>query len=278
MAKKTKITSDPFKGFEFPSVEQIHKDTIKEKNILQAKDPAWQKAQREGAIKAIEQDPSYYERRTKSLMATLARPIVTPYGEFTNQVLFENSNFVVCRFADCRRMMPHLYYYVDEGPSAPTVEDVLVTPYHVYPAGQNITFGSWKERAYNDAIKYNCVTEPKRNKNSEDWYARVCRSWKHLYRIEQRDKIEWYLEQDQKLNLIPPSAEQLESAVLFKKNKDKANRGRPIQTPHGVFDNTNIACEYYMENNIWPTRTSLASMRQAFNSKLKNDSENYYLI
>lgn len=278
MAKKTKISSDPFKGFEFPTAEQIHKDTLKEKNIIQAKDPAWQKAQREGAIKAIEKDPTYYERRTKSLMATKARPIVTPYGEFTNQILFNNKKFVKCTFHDCKNMMPHLYYYVDEGPGEPTYEEVLVTPYHIYPAGQNVAYGSWKDNAYKDAIKYKCVTEPKRNKDGPGWYDRVQRTWKHLYYTEKRIKIEWNLQKEPKLTLTPPTAKQLEEAVMLKKEIHRQNKFRSIQTPHGVFKGIKKASDYYFENNIWPTRSSAGSVIHAMRSKLKNDPENYYLI
>lgn len=278
MAEEIEIMRDPFKGFEFPSEKEISKETKKEFNKIQAKDPAWQKAQREGAIKAIEKDPTYYKRRTKSRMATIARPIVTPYGEFTNQVLFNNKKFVKCTFHDCKNMMPHLYYYVDEGPGEPTYEEVLVTPYHVYPAGNNNTNGSWKDRAYNDAIKYNCVTEPKRNKDAPGWYVRLERSWQHLYYTEKRIKIEWYLEEDHKLNLTPPTAKQLQEAVMLKKELERQNRSRCIHTPHGVFDSIHHACDYYIENNIWPTRSTMGSHRSAFNTKLKNEPENYYLI
>ena len=159
MAEEIEVMKDPFKGFEFPSEKEISKATKSEQTRLQ------------------QADPVMMARKVAKLLKTKSRPFMTPYGEFNNAQTFHNTNSVTCTFNDCSRMMPHLYYFVDEGPGKPTYEEVLVTPYHVYPAGNNVAYGSWKDRAWNDAIKYNCVTEPKRNKDAANWYVRLTRSW-----------------------------------------------------------------------------------------------------
>jgi len=196
MAKKTKISSDPFKGFEFPTAEQIRKDTLKEKNILQSKDPAWKKAQRQGSIEKYKNDPEYNLKRSATLRKTLGKTLVTPYGEFSGPAEFNESGLTKCLHGDQMRMKPHLYYYKEDGPGEPTYETVFVTPYGEYLAGTVTANGSWKQKAYDDAmLNKDELTHPWTNKNAADWVVRVLRSHNNLYFKEKRVKIEWPLKE-----------------------------------------------------------------------------------
>jgi len=197
MAKKTKISKDPFSNFVFPTEEQIYKDTMRERNKLQANDPAWKEAQRKGAIEKYKNDPAYNLKRSASLRKTKGKTLITPYGEFSGPAEFNDLGVTKCKHSDQMRIKPHLYYYKEDGPGDPTYETVFVTPYGEYLAGHVSANGSWKQKAYDDAmLNKDELTHPYTNKNAADWIVRVLRSHNNLYFKEQRVKIEWPLKVD----------------------------------------------------------------------------------
>lgn len=61
MAKKTEISSDPFKNFEFPSEEQIKNDTLSEKAKLRYSDPNYKKKHRQ-SLEKIYSNPEWQKR------------------------------------------------------------------------------------------------------------------------------------------------------------------------------------------------------------------------
>ncbi len=187
------------KGIKNSKAFQQNLKNASKRNKKIAKDPEWQKAQREGAIKKYASDPEYNKKRSASLRKTLGRKIITPFGNFESPADFHDKKIVKCEFCDCNRMMPHLYYYADKGPGKPTFETVFVTPYGVYPAGTTTAFGSYKKRAFEDAVKNNCYTNPLNNKNPEDWVVRILRSHNDNFYKEKRIRIEWYQETNFKI-------------------------------------------------------------------------------
>lgn len=148
--------------------------------------------QRTGARKKYQDDPLYNKKRKLSIQKIKARNIVTPFGNFNTVGEFNNGNFKNCTFNDCRRMMPHLYYYEDQGPGKPSYEDIVYTPYGIFPknnqgnaqgsGGKDRAFQIAKEQGDPIALKY---------KDKYAWWNKVSTFYPKQYYIKNEMKKEW---------------------------------------------------------------------------------------
>ena len=93
----------------------------------------WRQNQKQGAIAKYVNDSDYNKKRVTSIRKRLSRPIVTPFGEFNNNVEYNEAVPNSKNFCDNRRIKPHLYYYKDEGPGSPKYETVQYSPYGYLP-------------------------------------------------------------------------------------------------------------------------------------------------
>lgn len=170
-----------------------HKVTIARLNRLRSQDPAWRESQRKGSIEKYKNDEEYNKKRKQSIRLIKSRKIVTPFGSFNSVSEFNDLNLVPCIFQDCRKMMPHLYYYEDEGPGNPTVEEVVYTPYGIFPKSNqgNTARSGGKDRAFESA-KNNKDPIALKYKDKYAWWSKVNKTYPNDYYIKKEIKKEWH--------------------------------------------------------------------------------------
>jgi len=131
------------------------------------------------------------ERRqqvSQGLRQALARTIVTPYGEFHNQVTWREETGTKLSFADKMRLLPHLYYYKDQGPGRTLYQKVYYSPYGVWYNSRGI----WQvacAKGCREAVDF----KPS-HANTYEWFHRMMRKQPKQFRIEKEPKREWDLE------------------------------------------------------------------------------------
>ena len=171
------------------------KKMVKERNKKTAQSNSWKEAQKEGANKKYKEDPEYNKKRITSLRKIKGRKCQTPFGCFASAADFNEQNLTTCNFVDNMKMKPHLYYYIDIGPGDIKYEDVLYTPYGIFPktnvgtqpnsGGKDKAFAKAKEQKDAMALKY---------KDKYAWWSRMCKLYPNKYYIKNEPKREWLLE------------------------------------------------------------------------------------
>lgn len=170
-------------------------------NRLKALDPIWKEKQKLGAQKK-RQDPEFAKKiaaaardpsKIKSMVEKNQKAVVTPFGDFESQLIFDKQGFIKARFIDRRRLLGHLYYYKDEGPSEPTYENVVYSPYGIFrekgnshnPGATSTIFRIAQESKDEFALQY---------KDIGTWWKRVREKWPEKYYIKTEIAREWLKE------------------------------------------------------------------------------------
>lgn len=117
-----------------------------ESNRRQAKDPKWIEAHAK-AMKETAQDPDWQAKNTKQMnrinndpeivakriarnQEVNRRPVTGPQGNFISVREFQNTTGM--NFADKLRLLPHLYYYTEDGPAKAKYQNVYYSPLMTY--------------------------------------------------------------------------------------------------------------------------------------------------
>ncbi len=168
------------------------KNKIREKNRKTSTTEKWKQNQKLGSIKKYEQDLEYYNNRKMLLRQIKGKKVVTPFGKFDSGGEFNEHGFVKCKFQDCRKMMPHLYYFEEEGPGDPTYEDVLYTPFGIFSKvnQSNISNSGGKDRAF-AAAKKNKDEIALKYRDKYAWWNKVAKMFPKKYYIKTEIKREW---------------------------------------------------------------------------------------
>ena len=177
------------------------------KNAEQAKDPAWQKAQREGLLKKFEdpqvrknisdgvkkswQNPERLQKQLAGIEKWKQNPnyakvqaqraqkawkaIITEYGEFENVKEYEKSRLsdpLRPGWSDRKKQMPHLYYIKQDGPGKTTYEKVVYADGKQYQSVRQFTIDSGK---------------------GVYWFQQMCKKYPDRYFIKTEPRREWLL-------------------------------------------------------------------------------------
>lgn len=169
------------------------KEIVKTRNQKTSKSDDWKIKQKTGAANKYAEDSEYNVKRKQSLRVSKGRKIVTPFGEFDSGAEFNEQKIVKCKFLDCKKMMPHLYYYKDQGPGPVTYEEVLYSPYGIFPKGNqgNEKNSGGKDRALASAQKNKDPIAVK-YKDKYAWWDSVSVLYPKKYFIKKEPRREWY--------------------------------------------------------------------------------------
>ena len=98
---------------------------------------------------------------------------VTPFGKFESATELKKQHGVF--FNSKRDQMPHLYYYLDDGPGKPTYENVYCTPYGVF---QNIPHAAIEEQKHHKDLPVTWFLI-KKKKDQNNYYVKkeIKREW-----------------------------------------------------------------------------------------------------
>ena len=103
------------------------------------------------------------------------RTIITPDGSVkTIKAMSELYGINIPSCQDRMKLKPHLYYYEDTGPGNPTFEDVIYTPYGVFPSRRDAM------NAYTGDIK-----------KDQGWWKKVSLLYPNKFYIKSEIKREW---------------------------------------------------------------------------------------
>jgi hypothetical protein len=103
------------------------------------------------------------------------RTIITPNGAVkTIKAMSELYGINIPSCQDRMKRKPHLYYYEDTGPGNPTFEDVVYTPYGVFPSRRDAM------TAYTGDIK-----------KGQGWWKKVSALYPDKFYIKSEVKREW---------------------------------------------------------------------------------------
>ena len=135
-----------------------------------------------------------YKESMKKVGESLSKPCITPYGKFKSNAAFMR-HLPGVGLHGKRDVMPHLYYYEEDGLGKPTYEDVYYTPYGYSTVQKNLFYHSLKQgcpiaKKYDDASKGTAIGKWKDEcfvKGSKDYY------------VKSEKRREWYLDKYAKL-------------------------------------------------------------------------------
>lgn len=123
---------DEIDGLDLPSNEEVRALTNYKKQVLlnkaKAKTTMWQQANKRGGLKR-KNNPNWQKAHAARMRKYKGKAVVTYEGEFATTSDFEQTTGKP--WTDVKKFFPHLYYFKEDGPGAPTYETVHYTPYGV---------------------------------------------------------------------------------------------------------------------------------------------------
>ena len=158
-------------------------------NVLKSQDEEWLKNQKNVRKKqwkgmSAEQRKNHAQRSKDGLRNAVANPIQTPYGVFQTQSEFKEKTG--WNYGDKCKMLPHLYYKIEDGPGEAPYENVWYSPW--------MTVGTrGRAKMYAKASELN-FENFNNMKDKFSWWQKVCRLHPEDFYVINEPKREWNLE------------------------------------------------------------------------------------
>ena len=132
------------------------------------------------------------------------KPLVTPWGEFPSRKEFDEwirneLTDIKINFQDKQQSLPHLYYYIEDGPGEVKFEDVKYTPYGCCPPKHDYFSLKIIHKQACDAGD----TEALKNKRGNEWFQKMSRRQPDNYYIKSEPKREWFYKGENKITSNP---------------------------------------------------------------------------
>lgn len=127
-------------------------------------------------------DQEWIDGRTTKLRNKICKAFVTPMGVFEGQIHFKQKTGLNPR--DKAKLLPHLYYYEEDGPGEAKYERVYYTPYD-YHNGIRLMWEMAKEAGCKYALK---------NKHAKEWFHTMKKKDPENYYVKKEIKREWLLQ------------------------------------------------------------------------------------
>lgn len=136
--------------------------------------------------------------RNAKLKGLGAIPVVTPFGEFAcgkyfNEYIMTLPDIPNFKWQDKAMTLPHLYYKKEDGPGAPTYEEVRYTPYGT-TVSNNDYFSMRK--LFNQLVVTGVISTDE-YKNAKVWWSKMSKQHPDKYYKKIEVKREWF-------NLVRP--------------------------------------------------------------------------